>query len=98
MDQKDLRRLSRRDLLEMLLELSKENEQLRQRNSELENQLADRMLTLSNVGSLAEAALQLNGVFQAAQEACDQYIYNMKRLSHQSEEDTQMNCVATQNL
>ena len=92
MNQKDLKRLSRRDLLEMLLELSKENEQLRQRNSELENQLADRMLTLTNSGSLAEAVLHLNGVFQAAQEACDQYVYNVKRLCHQAETDETGNC------
>ncbi len=78
MTSKDLKRLSRRDLLEMLLELSKENEQLRQEVKELQKQLDDRCIAIENCGSLAEAALQLNGVFQAAQAACDQYIENIK--------------------
>ena len=33
MNENELKRLGRRDLLELLLELSKENEQLRKRNS-----------------------------------------------------------------
>lgn len=78
MNNKDLNRLRRRDLLEMLLDLTKENELLRERNDELEAQLQDRMLTISEAGSLAEAALQLNGVFQAAQDACDQYTHNVQ--------------------
>lgn len=41
-------------------------------------QLQDRMLTVSEAGSLAEAALQLNGVFRVAQDTCDQYTYNMQ--------------------
>ena len=87
MNQKDLRRLGRRELLEILLDLSKENEQLRERNSALEAQLQDRTLAISDVGSLAEAAMKLNGIFQAAQDACEQYIYNINLRSRQMEED-----------
>ena len=87
MDKKELKRLGRHDLLEMLLELSRENDQLRQRNVELEAQLQDRILMISNAGSLAEAALQLNGVFQAAQEACDQYTHNVQLRCQQMEEE-----------
>ena len=93
MNQQDLKRLRRRDLLEMLLELSEENEQLRERNKILEKHLADRMLTISTTGSLAEAALQLNGVFKAAQEACDQYIYNVQYRCQQLEEITKNKCL-----
>ena len=93
MNQQDLKRLGRRDLLEMLLDLSKENEQLRKRNSMLEKQLVDRMLTVSNVGSLAEAAMQLNGVFQAAEAACDQYVYNVQQRCRQMEENTLNKCM-----
>jgi len=92
MNRKDLKRLRRRDLLEMLLELSKENEQLRSHVSELEAQLQDRRLTISNAGTLAEAALQLSGVFQAAQDACDQYIYNVQLRCQKMEEDTKSRC------
>ena len=93
MDQKDLQRLGRRDLLEMLLELSQENEKLRNDIHVLEARLVDRMLTVTNAGSLAEAALQLNGVFQAAQNACDQYIYNTQLRCQQMEEATEKKCM-----
>ena len=91
MNQKDLQRLGRRDLLELLLELSKENEQLRECNRKLEQQLVDRMLTIANTGSITEAALQLNSMFQAAQAACDQYIYNVQLRCRQAEENAHNN-------
>lgn len=78
MTAKELKRLSRSDLLEMLLELSRENEQLRQENLELRARLEEKTLKIENTGSLAEAALVLNGVFQAAQEACEQYSLNIR--------------------
>ena len=93
MNENELKRLGRRDLLELLLELSKENEQLRKRNSALEAQLMDRMIKIYNAGSLADAVLQLNGVFQAAQEACDQYIYNVKMQCQKMEDETKNKCM-----
>ena len=78
MNQKELRRLSRSDLLEMMLSLSKENELLRKDLHQARQQLEDRRLTVENSGSLAEAVLNLNGVMQAAQEACDQYTLNIR--------------------
>ena len=92
MDEKTLRRLSRRDLLEMLLELSKENEKLRQINEGLEARLQDRTITMLKAESLAEAALQLNGVFEAAQNACDQYIFNTQMRCRKMEEETRIKC------
>lgn len=73
MNQKELRRLSRGDLLEMMLSLSKENERLRKELHQANRKLEDRTIAVEQSGSLAEAALNLNGVFQAAQAACDQY-------------------------
>ena len=78
MKAKELKRLSRGDLLEMMLALSKENEQLRSENAALTKKLEQRELTVENAGSLAEAALQLSGVFEAAQAACEQYAENVR--------------------
>ena len=36
---------------------------------------------LEQVGSITEASLQLNGVFEAAQKACEQYLENVQRLA-----------------
>jgi hypothetical protein len=93
MNKKDWKRLRRRDLLEMLLDLTKENGLLRERNDELEAQLQDRMLIISEAGTLAEAALRLNGVIKAAQDACDQYTYNIQLRCQRMEEETKAKCM-----
>ena len=78
MKQRDLRRLGRRDLLKILLQVQRENEALTQEIAELrEKQALPEGLEL---GSIAEAALQLNHVFEAAQQAADQYVAAAKAL------------------
>lgn len=79
MTNKELRRLGRRELLELLLALSQENDALTQQVAQLQKQLEERTIAVENSGTLAEASLKLNGVFQAAQDACDQYCENMKK-------------------
>ena len=76
MTQKELKKLSRPQLLEMLLLQTEKAEQLEKELEDTKNLLADRKLQLERVGSIAEAALDLNGVFKAAQAAADQYLEN----------------------
>lgn len=76
MTQKELKKLSRTQLLEMLLLQTEKAEQLEKELEETKNLLADRKLQYERVGSIAEAALDLNGVFEAAQAAADQYLEN----------------------
>jgi glutathione S-transferase len=70
----------------MLLEEKKENDRLRERVTELEQKLADRRIELDEAGSIAEAALRLNRIFEAAQEAAQQYLDNVKDLHEHQEE------------
>ena len=81
MTDKELKKLSRTDLVEMLLEVSRENEKLRWELAGAREQLDDKTITIENSGSLAEAALRLNGIFEAAQNACEQYTQNMRQRS-----------------
>lgn len=76
----ELRKLKRADLLEMLIDQSKENENLQQQLNDALNQLQQREIKINQAGSIAEAALQINGVFEAAQNACAQYLENIERL------------------
>lgn len=80
MTEKELKNLTRADLLEMLLAQSKENEELKIQLEDVQKKLASRKIAVKQVGNIAEASLQLNGVFTAAQEACDQYIENVKMM------------------
>lgn len=86
MTERELRNLSRADLLELLVEQMKENEQLRAELEAARERLAERKLEIDKAGSIAEAALQLNGVFQSAQAACAQYIENIEHLNARQEE------------
>lgn len=74
MTEKELRKLNRRDLLEMLIMQAKRTEELQNQLTEATKQLEDRELTVNNAGSMAEAALKLNGIFEAADAAAAQYI------------------------
>ena len=84
MTDKELKKLSRAELLEMLLVQSKKLEQQQKHIGELEAKLRERELRQKELGSIAEAALQLNGVFQAAQQAADQYLENAARMEEES--------------
>lgn len=85
MTEKELKKLSRRELLELLLEVTRENEQLR-------SALDSRTIEIEKSGSLAEAALRLNGLFEATQAACEQYTLNIKRRCQQLEAETKERC------
>lgn len=76
MTKKELRKLSRAQLLEMLLLQTEKAETLEKELAEVKEKLADRKIQIERVGSIAEASLELNGVFQAAQAAADQYLEN----------------------
>ena len=78
MTDKELRKLRRGELLEMLLEQTKENETLKNRIADLEARINTREITIKESGSIAEAALKLNGVFEAAQKAAEQYLENIR--------------------
>lgn len=80
MTDRELRRLSRGELLELLLSQTREVESLRAQLREAEEKLRSRELTLASAGSIAQAAMELNGVFEAAQRAADQYLENVRRL------------------
>ena len=80
MEDRDIRKLSRGDLLEMLVELSKENDRLKEELAEANKKLENRRISATEAGSLAEASLKLNGVFEAAEKAAQDYLYNIKIL------------------
>lgn len=83
MTNRDLKRLSRVELLELLLEEKRENDRLREQLEKTEERLNSRNIEIEYAGSIAEAALALNGVFEAAQKAADQYLENVRRLAEE---------------
>lgn len=86
MTSKELKRLSRKELLELLI---KQQDLLAQIQAELEDakaQLKKRNIVLNQVGTMAEAALALNDVFEATDKAAKQYLDNIKHISESQTE------------
>jgi ClpP class serine protease len=78
MTEKELKKLKRTELLEMLLVQTKRVEELEQELEKKNKQLEDKRIVTEQTGNLADAVLKLNGVFEAAQKAAEQYLYNIK--------------------
>ena len=64
MTDKELQKLKRAELLEIMLNLQSENDRLKSENEKLKLAVNERSITLQDAGNIAEAALQLNGVFK----------------------------------
>ena len=79
LEEKDLRRYRRVDLLELLVEQGREFERVRGELASAREELRNKDIAISNCGSIAEASLELSHVFEAAQAAADQYLGNVKR-------------------
>ena len=88
MKEKDLRRLKRVELLDMLIEQGRlvdaqaeEIKKLKEECEELNRKLEDRKVSLEKTGSLAEASLKIAKVFLAAEDAAKIYLENLKERS-----------------
>ena len=78
MTDKQLKKLSKQELLSLLLTQSKEMDRLKEELEETRKQLEDRNIQISKCGSLAEASLAVFHVLEEAQKAADLYLDNVK--------------------
>ena len=88
MKEKDLRRLKRVELLDMLIEQGRlvdaqaeEIKKLKEEREALKQQLEDRRVSLEKTGSIAEASLKIAKVFMAAEDAAKIYLENLRARS-----------------
>ena len=106
MTEKELRAMSKAQLIEKVTNLAREKDELSERIEKLTSQLKEarekassHASVIGNAGSIAEAALALNGVFEAAQAAANQYVEEVARLRGEQEaasaallEETRQKC------
>ena len=78
MTDKELRHFNRSELLQMLITQGEENRRLKEELEETKKKLNERQLVMDNAGSIAEASLQLSGIFEAAEQAAKQYLESVK--------------------
>lgn len=85
MTNKELKKLSRAELLEMLVEQSELCDELQKKLDKALSELQNRNITIYNAGTLAEAAAKLSGVFEAADQAAALYLENIQRMAQEVE-------------
>ena len=85
MTDKEFKRLSRAQLIDIIYQLQLQVDQLTEQNQSLEKALADKRLRIESAGNLAEAALEINACFQSAQNAAEQYLNEIEILRKEAE-------------
>lgn len=85
MTDKEIKKLSRSELLELLISQIEENDKLNQEIESLKEELNQRLIIKQNAGSIAEAAIGLNKIFEAADLAVKQYIESVRHMADKGE-------------
>ncbi len=86
MTDKEFRRLSRTELVDIIFELQQRCEACEAEKQVLKKKLEEKELKISRAGTLAEAVISINGVLEAAQSAADQYLLSLKNANKDAEQ------------
>lgn len=78
MTEKDMKKLTRYQLLELLIIQSEQVKDLQKKLEEAQKELDTQEIQMAVVGSIAEASMQLGGIFEAAQRTADIYLNTVK--------------------
>ena len=89
MTDKEFKRLSRYQLIDIIYQFQLQVDKLTEQNQELERELADKRLRLRNAGNIADAALEINDCFRSAQNAAEQYLNEIKAIREETESERQ---------
>lgn len=89
MTDKEFKRLSRAQLIEVIYQLQLQLDELTNQNQYLENALSDKRLRVDNAGNIAKAALEINNCFRSAQDAAEQYLNEIKEIRRETEIERQ---------
>jgi cell division septum initiation protein DivIVA len=89
MTDKEFKRLSRAQLIDIIYQFQLQVDKLTEQNQELERDLADKRIRLRNAGNIADAALEINNCFRSAQNAAEQYLNEIKAIREETEAERQ---------
>lgn len=82
---KDLKRLSRKDLLQILINQNNKIDELTLELDETKKKLEDKEIIINESGSLAEASLKLSKIFESADASAKLYLDNISKLKENLE-------------
>ena len=87
MTDKEFKLLSRAQLIDIIYQLQLQVDKLTEQKQKLDVALTDKHIRISSAGSIADAALEINGCFRSAQSAAEQYLDEIKKLRNSAEAD-----------
>lgn len=90
MTDKEFKWLSRAQLIDIIYQFQLKQDELVAENERLSKELADKRLRLSKAGNIAEAALQMQNVMQAAQDAAALYLEEIRIMREETKEKCQL--------
>lgn len=87
MNGKEFKRLNRRELVDIIYHLKKNEEQMQEKIEALEKALEDKRLRISEAGSIANAATSITDIFSTAQTTADLYLNEIACMKEETEKE-----------
>ena len=87
MNNKDLKKLSRRELVEIIYQMKKNEQRMQEEIEALRAALEEKRIKIAQAGSIAEAAASLTDLFAAAQATADLYLGEIACMKAEAEKE-----------
>ena len=84
---KELKKLSRRELVDIIYQLKKNEQQMQEKIAALEEALQEKRIRVSVAGSIAEAAADITNLFSTAQLTADLYLREIASMKADTERE-----------
>ena len=84
---KELKKLSRRELVHIIYQLKKNEQQMQEKIAALEEALQEKRIRVSVAGSIAEAAADITNLFSTAQLTADLYLREIASMKADTERE-----------
>ena len=85
MTDKEFKKLKRSDLISIIYEYQKRQEELLAEIDSMRTELEEKRIKISNAGSVAEAVVGLNRLFETAQQTADDYLAQIRASVEEAE-------------
>ena len=84
---KELKKLSRRELVDIIYQLKKNEQEEQEKIAILEEELQEQRIRISVAGSIAEAAVDITRIFSTAQKTADLYLSEIAAMKEETEKE-----------
>ena len=96
MNGKELKRLSRRELVDIIYQLKKNEQEMQEENAALKAALQDKRIRISNCGSIADAAVSVTDLLATAQSTADLYLQEIAEMKEKTQKECDQKIAETE--